>query len=86
MNHTFYIQKIMKNGAKNDFIKKTIVATIDFVLFTLFIFITGTTLQKCSTGSIIMVISFLLSLLITIAFLIMFLSAWEEIFKSEGEQ
>ena len=76
----------MKNGVKKaeSFLKRVIIATIYFILFTIFVFVIGSSLQKMTaSGNMLVVIFFILSMLLGIVFLILFLYAWDNIFESE---
>lgn len=78
----------MKSGVNNNsFLKKIVIATIYFVLFTTFTFIGGEYVQEYTqNGGNLRLIMFFICSTIVIGFLILFISMWESIFESEDEQ
>lgn len=77
----------MKNGkkGKNKTLVNSIIATMYFLMFSLLVAGTGSMSEIVFTNptipNIILYISSIVAMLI---FLILFLSAWEDIFESEG--
>lgn len=86
MNHTFYRHKGMKNGMRmfDNILIRTIIALLFFILFTLFVLVTGeasqTVIEKPKAEYIVILLAGIFS---TTACAYIFLTIWENIFKSE---
>ena len=78
----------MKNGQRQkiEFLKKLILATVYFLLFTVFVMLTARCYQEITMGTASKAwcaLAFIGMLTATIIFLIAFISSWEDIFEED---
>ena len=76
----------MKRGVKKDkTLENIIIATLYFVIFSALILAVGTMNEKVfSNPTILNMILYGMGILASIVFLILFVSAWEDVFESDG--
>ena len=81
------VLRIMKNGVKgkNKTLENIIIATVYFLIFSLIAAGIGAESKVVFTNPTISnIILYILAIIAMLIFLILFLSAWEDIFESEG--
>lgn len=76
----------MKHGKINEFLKKIVIATLYFMIAAIFTMFTGASVSKvCNEGTPLDSMILIINITVSIVFIILFVSSWENIFESEDE-